>query len=269
MKGKQSAVDNAMYDQSGHMWWDEDAGLEFATLRQCVNPVRNAYFSRTLAGLGISQGRVLDLGCGGGYLSEDFAKAGFSVTGLDPSARSLEAARAHALASGLDIEYVQGVGENLPCPDADFDIVACCDALEHVDDLDKVISECSRVLKPGGLFLFDTINRTLKSWLAVIFIAQTCPLTQYLPRRTHAWDKFIKPEELDRALAASNMACLEFQGFGIREQSLGSLLRALRARARGATGGEALLAQLMMEETNDLSISYMGIARKRERHAQR
>ncbi len=261
----QTAVDNTLYDQSGHKWWEEDAGLEFTSLRRCVNPVRHAYFTRQLAGRSLRDGRLLDLGCGGGYLSEEFAKDGYAVTGLDPSGRSLEAAQSHALSCGLAIEYVQGSGENLPFADASFDIVACCDVLEHVDDVGAVISECSRVLKPNGLLLFDTINRTPKSWFAMIFLAQICPLTRFLPRRVHAWSQFIEPTELGRVLAASGVALLELRGFGIRENAKGLVLRALRAQAKGAAEREALLKRLEMSETDDLSLSYMGIAAKQNR----
>ena len=134
---------------------------------------------------------VLDLGCGGGLMSEAYARRGARVTGVDPSTVSLKVARAHARESGLSIRYKQGRGEAFPFPDASFDLVSCCDVLEHVDDLDAVIHRITRVLRPDGLFFFDTINRTWLSWLFVIEVFQEW--LHLVPAGTHDWDMFITP----------------------------------------------------------------------------
>ena len=115
---------------------------------------------------------VLDLGCAGGFMAEALATRGATVTGIDPAAQAINAARAHAAEAGLEIQYDVGVGEELPYDDAAFDVVVCVDVLEHVEDLTKVLAEVARVLKPGGLFLFDTINRNRLSRFVTITVAE-------------------------------------------------------------------------------------------------
>ena len=140
-----------MYDRLAAGWWDSDSFLY--TLRSALNPARFPYLRRTMTGtLGIDPKdiAVLDVGCGGGLLAEEFAALGCRVTGVDPSSESLAVARAHAAQGGLAIEYIEGTGEALPFEDASFDVVYCCDVLEHVNDVGKTIVEIARVLKPGG-----------------------------------------------------------------------------------------------------------------------
>src|SRR6202022_1432711 len=154
-------IDNAIYDQAGDIWWDE--GSPLSCLHTSLNPARFPYFRDVLAHLfeGRTSGRLgLDVGCGGGLLAEEIARLGCRVTGVDPSANSLATARAHASASGLGIDYRQGTGEALPFQARPLDIVFCCDVLEHVSSVPAVVREIGRVLKPGGVFLYDTINRT-------------------------------------------------------------------------------------------------------------
>src|SRR5690242_4673237 len=148
-------VDNTIYDNPNDIWWDERGIL--SPLRTMMNPGRFGYFRKILTEtLGIDpHGKTaLDVGCGGGLLAEEFARLGFAVTGIDPAEPSLGTARAHAAASGLEIEYQVGRGEHLPFADTSFDVVYCCDVLEHVDDLDRVIAEIARVLKGGGVFMY-------------------------------------------------------------------------------------------------------------------
>jgi 2-polyprenyl-6-hydroxyphenyl methylase/3-demethylubiquinone-9 3-methyltransferase len=161
------SIDNGVYDRLGGSWWD-DASL----LHGSVTPGRLAYFRGVLArqlGPGAAGLRVLDIGCGGGFITEELAALGCQVTGIDPSVVSVAAARAHAAERGLRIEYRAGAGEDLPVPDASFSVACCCDVLEHVRDVDRVISEAARVLQPGGLFLFDTVNRTRRSRLLMVW----------------------------------------------------------------------------------------------------
>jgi 2-polyprenyl-6-hydroxyphenyl methylase/3-demethylubiquinone-9 3-methyltransferase len=190
-------VDNDVYDRLGASWWDETSPLN--VLHGSITPGRFAYFRVTLTrrlGAGPAGVRVLDIGCGGGFLAEEFAALGCQVTGVDPSPASISAARAHAARRGLPIDYRVGSGEDLPVPDAAFDVACCCDVLEHVSDVDQVISETARVLKPGGLYLFDTINRTRKSRLLAIKVVQQWPLTRLTDVAFHDWDMFITPAEL-------------------------------------------------------------------------
>ena len=188
------SVDNGVYDRLGGSWWDQTSPLN--VLHGSITPGRFAYFRSVLDrqfGAGAGGVRVLDIGCGGGFLAEEFAALGCRVTGVDPSGASVGAARAHAAGRGLRIDYRVGVGEDLPVPDAAFSVACCCDVLEHVSDVDRVISETARVLEPGGLFLFDTLNRTRTSKLLAIKAVQQWPLTRLTDIAFHDWDMFITP----------------------------------------------------------------------------
>ena len=167
---------------------------------------------------------VLDLGCGGGLMSEAYARRGARVTGIDPSSMSLQAARSHARQSQLSIRYAEGSGEAIPSPGASFDLVSCCDVLEHVDDLDAVLREIARVLRPGGLFFFDTINRTWLSWLLVVQLGQEW--LRLAPKGLHDWQMFITPAQLGASLARAGLELRDRIGLGPRLDSL-SVGRAL------------------------------------------
>jgi 2-polyprenyl-6-hydroxyphenyl methylase / 3-demethylubiquinone-9 3-methyltransferase len=252
-------VNNEIYQTYGHGWWAEDAAFGFSSLRYCVNPVRYGYFKRTLQELNLPGKAVLDVGCGGGYLAEEFARDGFSVTGIDPAARSLEAAREHAAGNNLEIDYRVGKGEALPFPDGSFDIVTCCDVLEHVDDLSLVISEVARTLKPGGVFCYDTINRTWWSKVAVIKISQDWGFTSWSPSNSHVWEKFIKPAELIAVMNGCMLANQELKGISSRKNPL-ALLGSLRALKKGRLNNQEIAAAFALCETEDLRVSYMGYA---------
>lgn len=253
-----NTVNNEIYRQLGHAWWDDDVG-EFSTLRFFVNPIRTAFFRRILQGRALTT--VLDVGCGGGILAEDLARAGYRVTGIDPAPESIETARAHAIASGLCIEYQVATGERLPFDASSFDIVACCDVLEHVDDVGRVIDEVARVLRPGGVFLYDTINRTWVSKLAVIKVMQEWSSTAFAAPNSHVWEKFIRPEELRRILASRGLAYGEARGLSTHH-NLFSMLLDFRRRAKGQISFRELGSRLAFHESDDLEVSYMGFAVK-------
>ncbi|MCX6627877.1 MAG: bifunctional 2-polyprenyl-6-hydroxyphenol methylase/3-demethylubiquinol 3-O-methyltransferase UbiG [Candidatus Solibacter sp.] len=207
-------VNNDLYRTMGHSWWDDNVG-QFSAIRFFVNPARFSFFLRVLERERISghaTRTVLDVGCGGGILAEEFARAGFHVTGVDPAPESIKTAREHAAASGLDIAYETGSGERLPFAEASFDHVACCDVLEHVDDVAGVIGEIARVLKPGGLFLYDTINRTFLSKLVVIKVMQEWPSTSFVEPNLHIWERFITPPELCRLIEHHGLDQRELRG---------------------------------------------------------
>lgn len=258
-------VNNAFYETAGRTWWADDASFAYTSLRFCVNPVRYGYFSRTLRSQSKTSGRVLDVGCGGGYLSEAFARDGFEVAGIDPAAASIEAASAHAAREGLRIDYRVGRGESLPFPDDFFDIIACCDVLEHVDDVEQVIGEVSRTLRPGGLFLFDTVNRTRKSRFALITVWQDWNVLglsdEDRDTGLHSWDKFITPPELAASLSRHALVVADVRGLSAKRNPL-SLARAFVGIRRGRIRNEALVPALGFHESDDLSVSYMGWARK-------
>jgi 2-polyprenyl-6-hydroxyphenyl methylase/3-demethylubiquinone-9 3-methyltransferase len=244
-------------------WWDDDVGM-FSSLRLFVNPVRYGYFERILrsqAAAGRLLRTALDVGCGGGFLSEDLARAGMAVTGVDPMAESIEAARRHAAVSGLSIDYQLAAGEALPFADTAFDAVLCCDVLEHVDDIGVVLLEVARVLRPGGLFLFDTINRTPAAWLSIIQVMQEWPATAFVPRGFHQYRKFIRPAELRAAMARVGLVHRGLRGIGPRAAPI-TCLRAFRARARGEIGFPELGERLRFGESRRTPASYMGWAVK-------
>ncbi len=253
-------INNAIYEERGAEWWNDDAGFEFTSLRYCLNPVRYGYFKRHLQGAPAG-GTVLDVGCGGGFLAEEFAKDGFAVTGIDPSGRSLEAARAHAGGTGLTICYRSGRGESLPFPDASFDIVCCCDVLEHVDDPARVLAEIARTLRPGGIFFFDTVNRTRASKLVLIKVWQDWDLGGFGVKNGHVWEKFITPAELRGWLATAGLAFGGITGLGASKNPAALLYGLWRIR-RGHLRGAAVASTFAIRESGDLSVSYMGWASK-------
>ena len=246
-----------------HAWWDDDVGV-FSSLRFFLNPVRLGYFRRVLgaeAAAGRTHRTALDVGCGGGILSEDMARLGMAMAGVDSSAEAIEVARRHAEVSGLAIDYRVAAGEALPFGDAAFDVVLCCDVLEHVDATAPVLAESARVLRPGGLFLFDTINRTLVSRLAVIKIMQEWPSTAFVPRDVHAYQKFIKPVELQAAMSRVGLQQREIRGI-LPAAGLLASLRAFRARARGEIDFRQLGERLRFSESRHTEASYMGWAQR-------
>ena len=201
--------DLSIYDNvANHLWSDDIRWVR--TLKNLV-PGRLQWFDRQIDWQGKD---VLDLGCAGGFMAEAMAARGAKVTGIDPAELAIEAARRHALTEGLRISYDVGVGEALPYAEARFDAVVCVDVLEHVADLDAVLLEVARVLRPGGLFLFDTINRNPIARFATITIAEN--LLRLLPRGTHDPEMFIKPRELRLALEKAGLILGPSTGLGPR-----------------------------------------------------
>ncbi len=201
--------DLTIYDRVADQWWSDDIRW-VRTLKNLV-PGRLRWFDRQIDWQGKD---VLDLGCAGGFMAEALARRGARITGIDPAAAAIDAARIHARAEGLDIVYHTGVGEALPYPSASFDAVVCVDVLEHVADLAQVLAEVTRTLRPGGLFLFDTINRNPIARLATITIAED--VLGLLPKGTHDPAMFIKPAELRRAMEAAGLVPGKVTGLGPR-----------------------------------------------------
>jgi 2-polyprenyl-6-hydroxyphenyl methylase/3-demethylubiquinone-9 3-methyltransferase len=254
-----------VYDRLGGSWWDEASLLNL--LHGSVTPGRFGYFRDVLnrqSGAGIAELRVLDIGCGGGFLAEEFAARGCRVTGVDPSPASIAAARAHAAGRGLRIGYRVGAGEELPFPDDSFDVACCCDVLEHVADVNRVIGETARVLGPGGLYLFDTVNRTLKSKLLAVKAVQEWPLTRLTDVAVHAWDMFITPAELAVVLERHGLVPGEMVGLGPRARPLTVLRGYVSARRGRITYGE-LSRRLNVGQVSSTAVSYMGFATKTQR----
>lgn len=255
-------INNALYDEQGNTWWDENQCLHL--LKSSVNPVRVVYFRRLLDQVlkfDYRGAAALDVGCGGGILAEEFAGMGFRVTGIDPSEQSLATARQHAQSMGLSIQYQEGTGESIPFADNTYPVVYCCDVLEHVRDLPKVISEIYRVTRPGGVFFFDTLNRTFVSKLVAIKIWQEWKSTALMPPRLHEWRMFIQPEELKELLAQAGFEFKEFRGTW-PDVSIPKMISLLRKRAKGKIGYKEFGQRFKLVESNNLRILYMGYAVK-------
>lgn len=262
MTSRDKAIDNDYYVRHPASWRDGSSPL---SLLGGVTPARFASLRRVLIdrlGMDLRGTTVLDLGCGGGLLAEEFARAGCRVTGIDPAEPSLRVAREHAHQAGLTIDYRVGTGEMLPLEDGSFDIVYCCDVLEHVRDLEGVIAETARVLQPGGIYLYDTINRTLASKLVMIKLAQQWPPTRIVDFTLHNWEMFIKPPELVTLLAECGLENQELVGFGPRANPLTMIAAYVQLKRRRLTFNQ--MGQIM--ETGPIrsvSISYMGYAIKK------
>ncbi len=174
-----------------HRWWDPNS--EFKPLHD-INPLRLDWIDGAIGLLGK---RVLDVGCGGGLLSEGMAVRGAEVTGIDLSEKPLGVARLHLLESGQKVDYrkvsAEQMAEDMP---GAFDAVTCLEMLEHVPDPASIVESCARLVKPGGQVFFATINRNPKSYLLAVIGAEY--ILQMLPKGTHDFAKFIKPSELTR-----------------------------------------------------------------------
>lgn len=253
-------VDNQIYDAPGDIWWEESspAGI----LRTAINPERVAYLREAIDRLGIDPAglEALDVGCGGGLMAEDVARLGFRVHAIDPSAPSIETARRHATESALEIGYQIASGEQLPFESERFDLVYCCDVLEHVDDIGAVIAESSRVLRPGGIYFYDTINRTLPAKLVMIKLAQQWTATSWMPPNTHDYNKFIKPAELRACLARNRLH--EEHSTGLAPSSPPNLLLQVRRLKHGHITHAEAGRRAPFRRTRDKSMLYCGYAVK-------
>jgi 2-polyprenyl-6-hydroxyphenyl methylase / 3-demethylubiquinone-9 3-methyltransferase len=255
-----AVIDNAIYDRIPGAWWSDDSFM--ALLRNAVNPPRFEYFREILVqrfGAAHSSVSVLDVGCGGGLLSERFAALGCAVTGIDRSLPTLAAAGEHARSMGLAIRYQSGDAAALPFGGAHFDVACCCDVLEHVDDVDRVVGEIARVLKPDGVFFFDTINRTWQSKLLAIKAAQDWALTRLVPRNVHVWEQFVRPQELAASCERHGMAAREFAGLSPRVNPFRALASLARLKLGRISFGE-MGRTFVLAKSRDLSLSYMGYA---------
>ena len=201
--------DLSIYDRVADQWWSDEVRW-VRTLKNLV-PGRLAWLDRHIDW---TDKDVLDLGCAGGFMAEALANKGARVTGIDPAADAVDAARSRATLVGQNIQYDVGVGEALPYADAAFDAVVCVDVLEHVTDLTKVAAEVARVLRRGGMFLYDTINRNPVSRLATITVAED--ILGLLPKGTHDPELFIKPNELVRELTNAGLVAGPQTGLGPR-----------------------------------------------------
>ena len=200
--------DLTIYNTWSPQWWDGSARW-LRTLHNMV-PARLKYFDNSVSTWDGQD--VLDLGCGGGFMAEALARRGADVIAIDPATNALAAARSHAASQGLDIEYRYGIGEDLNIPSSSIDIVVCVDVLEHVNSLPATLAEVGRVLRPGGIFVFDTINRNWLARFAVVTVAED--IVRLLPKGAHDPNLFIKPSELRFELERHGFHDIQFAGLG-------------------------------------------------------
>ena len=187
-------------------WWDRES--EFKPLHE-INPLRVAYIERQAQG--VEGKKILDVGCGGGILTEALAHKGARVTGIDVAELSLKVAKMHLRESGLEVDYQLSTVEDFAQQNAaQFDIVTCLEMLEHVPDPASIIASASRLLKPDGMLCLSTLNRNPKSFALAILGAEY--VLRMLPRGTHEYKKFIKPSELAATLRANGMQLRDTTG---------------------------------------------------------
>jgi 2-polyprenyl-6-hydroxyphenyl methylase/3-demethylubiquinone-9 3-methyltransferase len=205
------AAEIARFSAIADKWWDESGPM--APLHK-FNPVRLAWIKGEIArhfGRDPASPRaqehlaILDIGCGAGIFTEPLARMGGALTGIDPSPQLVEAARVHAGRMGLAIDYRTGTAEELAASGARFDVVAALEVVEHVTDVPAFVATCASMVKPGGMLIVSTINRTPKAYLLAIIGAEY--VLRWLPRGTHTYEKLVTPEELDAA----------FRGAGVRK----------------------------------------------------
>ncbi|OYX44657.1 MAG: bifunctional 3-demethylubiquinol 3-O-methyltransferase/2-polyprenyl-6-hydroxyphenol methylase [Rhodobacterales bacterium 32-67-9] len=207
----------AKFEAMAAEWWDPHG--KFKPLHM-MNPVRLDYitrqiateFGRDLTGPRPFEGlRLLDIGCGGGLLSEPMARLGATVVGADAAERNIPVARLHAEEQGLMIDYRHTTAEALVVAGEAFDVVLAMEIVEHVADPQGFLTTCQELLRPGGLLVASTINRNAKSFMAAIVGAEW--VMRWLPKGTHDWSKFITPDELAAFIAEAEMSVVDRKGF--------------------------------------------------------
>lgn len=190
-----------------HRWWDKSS--EFKPLH-AINPLRLSFIDGLV---GLQGKRVLDVGCGGGILSESMSEQGAEVTGIDLGEKALKVAKLHQLESGVAVDYHLISVEDLAKEQAaSFDVVTCMEMLEHVPDPEAIVRACARLVKPGGSVFFSTINRNPKAYFFAVIGAEY--LLNMLPKGTHEYQKFIKPSELSSWACHAGLEVGQLRGMG-------------------------------------------------------
>lgn len=193
------------FEELASRWWDKEG--EFKALHE-MNPIRLNFINTHSP---LSGKKVLDVGCGGGILTESLAHAGAMATGIDMGKAPLAIARLHAMEEELEIEYLQTTVEAYAAEQAgNYDVVTCMEMLEHVPDPASIIRACAQLVKPGGSLYFSTINRNAKSYLFAIVGAEY--VTRMLPKGTHDFSKFIRPSELDIWARQAGLELADIEG---------------------------------------------------------
>jgi 2-polyprenyl-6-hydroxyphenyl methylase/3-demethylubiquinone-9 3-methyltransferase len=218
--GSVDAGEVARFDRLAETWWDAAGAMR---LLHVMAPLRLAFLrdraamafrrdpaaERPFAGL-----TLIDVGCGGGLMAEPLARLGFAVTGIDPSAQNITAARRHAEQSSLAIDYRAGAVEDEAAAGRRYDVVLALEVIEHTADPDAFLAAAVATMKPGGLMVLSTLNRTAKSFALAIVGAEY--VLGWLPRGTHDWRRFIRPSELKASVRRAGARLTELVGFSYR-----------------------------------------------------
>lgn len=215
-RGSVDPAEIAKFAAMAEEWWDPDGKfaplhkmnpvrLEFIRDRACARFGRDAMENLPLDGLTLA-----DIGCGGGILAEPLARLGAAVTAIDAEAKNIHIARAHMAESGVAVDYRRDTAEAMAAAGEAYDIVLAMEVVEHVADVALFLDASARLVKPGGLMIVATLNRTLKAWGLAIVGAEY--IMRWLPRGTHDWKKFVRPSELARPLRQAGLEITELTG---------------------------------------------------------
>ena len=234
-------------------WWDPEGLL--LGLHTLLDPLRVPYFRSTLERVLPSGGRVLDVGCGGGFVSRELTSAGFDVVGVDISHAAVTAAG--EVGAGM---VVAGEGEHLPFGDGQFDAVVCTEVLEHVRTPAQVLSEIGRVLRVGGALLFSTPHRTRLSRFVLIDLAQRFPPTRVLPASLHEWDRLIRPDELERMLGRRRFRVEQTVDYTLAVDGMVGAVMALAALKRRRISHAQAGERIRLRAGPRLALGYLGHA---------
>ena len=194
-----------IFDKLSNEWWNEKGSFEAL---HAFNPVRIKFILNSV-GKSIKTLKILDIGCGGGILCEPLARLGAEVTGIDENEKAILVAKEHAKKMNLKINYIHGNISDINFQKK-FDVITCMEVLEHVQSIDLIIKESKESLKSGGFFLGSTINQTITSYLTAIFFAEN--ILKIVPKNTHEWSKFIRPNKLKKTLLKHEFSNIRFQG---------------------------------------------------------
>ncbi len=214
--GRVDGAEVEKFDRLAGDWWDPRGPMK--PLHR-INPLRLSWLRDTAAAHFGRDGRairpfeeltLLDIGCGGGLLSEPLAKQGFAVTGIDPAGRNVEIAAAHAAQTGVTVDYRADTAETLASEGAAFDVVLAMEVIEHVPDSAAFVATAAGLVKPGGLLMVSTINRTKRAFALAILGAEY--ILRWLPVGTHSWDRFVTPEEFAGLIQDQGLEVFERSG---------------------------------------------------------
>lgn len=204
------------FSNLSNYWWDEKG--PFKLLHE-INPLRIKYildscsnnFQRDLSdNKAFTNLDLFDVGAGGGLISEPLSRVGFNVTGIDPSEKNITVARDHSNIKKLEIDYIQGSPEDKKFDGLYFDVILALEVVEHVSNMELFVKSLCNKLKPGGIIIFSTINKTLKSLVLTKFTAEY--IFSWVPKGTHDWNKFIKPSELSKEIRKNNLDICSIKG---------------------------------------------------------